>query len=126
MANALDDDYSEFQQVDPDTYGQVLTESLKKAKATHPEWSEAEALQHALETAQEAGRGAGGSMLAPSWLDIPAAGPLLNRIVQKMGSSALTMELANTAAQIQRNMAIQKDVDPREQWWDGLNNIEFT
>jgi hypothetical protein len=82
-------------------------------------------MQHALEAAQEAGRGAGGAMLALSWLDVPAAAPLIKRMLAKAGSSALTMEIANTAAQIQKNMAVQKDVDPKQQWYDGLNNIEF-
>jgi hypothetical protein len=108
-----------------ETFGQKLDESAKKYKELHPDASDAEITQHAVAAASESARGSGGAMLALGYIDIPAVGPTIAKIAQKLGWGAATMEIANTLAQVQSNMATKKNIDPKQDITEGIKDVWF-
>jgi len=112
-------------QATAEEYGGTLNDAFQKGKKAHPDWTDEQAMHYAIQAAHDSARGSGGAMLALSYLDIPTAGPLLSRLAQKFGAGAVLMNLANTAALIQRNMSIKQNVDPKQEWDEGLHNIAF-
>jgi hypothetical protein len=113
------------QQATAETYGETLDTSVKKLKELHPTWDDGKVVTQAVKAATEASAGSGEAMLALSVVDVPAAGPIIARIAQKIGIGAATMEVANSFAEVQKNMALKKDVDPSQDWLGQLRNIEF-
>jgi hypothetical protein len=113
------------QQATAETYGETLDTSVKKLKELHPDWTDGKVVTQAVKAATEAAAGSGEAMLALSVVDVPAAGPIIARIAQKIGIGAATIEVANSFAEVQKNMALKKDVDPSQDWLGQLRNIEF-
>ena len=115
------------QQATAETYGETLDTSVKKLKELHPTWDDGKVVTQAVKAATEASAGSGEAMLALSAVNVavPEAWPIIGRIALKIGIGAATMEVANSFAEVQKNMAIKKDVDPSQDWLGQLRNIEF-
>ncbi|HTD17835.1 MAG TPA: hypothetical protein VK673_21810 [Chthoniobacterales bacterium] len=109
-----------------ETYGEQLDIGAKQYKKLNPNASDEEVMTHAVAAASEAARASGGTMLALGYLpEIPLAGPLLGRIAGRIGIGAATMEVANTAAQVDRNAAFSKFVDKKQDMLEGLRDLDF-
>jgi hypothetical protein len=61
--------------------------------------------------------------LALAFVNIPAVGPLITRIAQKLGTGAGAMAIANVLAKVQENIALKKSIDPELEITDGLMDV---
>jgi hypothetical protein len=101
-------------------YGSAIDRSVQDAKRLHPDWSDAQLLVAANAAANESAKNAGAAGLALSLIPIPAAGPLIARMVEKWGLSAAMMVLAQQYARVQENVALKKNINPGQDLLEGL------
>jgi hypothetical protein len=101
-------------------YGSAIDRSVQDAKRLHPDWSDAQLLVAANAAANESAKNAGAAGLALSLIPIPAAGPLIARMVEKWGLSAAIMVLAQQYARVQENVALKKNINPSQDLFEGL------
>src|SRR5260221_9136335 len=104
-------------------FREQLDQGIARSHDTHPEWTDEQRLMAALSAATEGAKGAGESALVLGFINVPVAGPLISRIVQKIGIGAGSMEIANVLATVQRNMALKRTIDPSQDILEGLRDL---
>lgn len=117
--------FAAAEQATAETYGDVLTAQQTQLKKIHPDWSDEKILAESVAAASESARASGVSMLALGLVDVPVAGPIISRIVKKLGIGVATMEIANTFAEAQKNIAMKQHGDPSKDILDGLTKLDF-
>jgi hypothetical protein len=72
--------------------------------------------------AEEGSAYAGENGLVLSLLPVPGVGPLVARLVERMGMRGAYLATSNVIQRVQANQAIQKNVDPKQAITDGLQD----
>jgi len=104
-------------------YDSTFNRAIEDSKKTHPEWSDERRTTEALAAAAEGAKGAGLTGVALSYLNIPAVGPLVSRIAQRLGITYATLATANVLARVQENIALKKSIDPELEITSGLMDV---
>src|SRR6266446_451695 len=107
-------------------YASAIDRSTADIKRLHPDWDDARVLTEANAVANESGKAAGLSGLALSLIPIPVAGPLIARIVERMGISGATIAIAQVYAGAQENIALKKSINPSQDVYEGLDQLAKT
>jgi hypothetical protein len=107
-------------QMSESAYGENFERDFAKTKAMHPDWTDDQVRATADKTAREASQFAFETGIVAGLLPVPKAGPLIARMVERVGVRGAYMTIAGASQDIQDNLAIRKNIDPGQAIYDGV------
>lgn len=107
-------------QMSEQAYGDTFDRATKQGRQAHPEWSEEQLRQNADKTARAAAQTGFENGVVMGLLPVPKVGPLVARLVQRLGMRGTYMAVAGASQDIEENIQIKKGVDQNQSIYEGV------
>src|SRR5215469_15179799 len=107
-------------QMTSSAYGEQYEKDSAKLKEIHPDWTDDQIRKTADKSAREASQFSFETGIVTGLLPTPKIGPLIARLVERVGIRGTYMVIAGASQDIQSNLATRKYVDPNQAIYDGV------
>jgi len=101
-------------------YADTFDRDAAAARKAHPEWTEDQVFSSAHKAGLEAAQTGFENGVVMGLLPVPKVGPLIARMVEQVGMRGTYMTVAGASQDIEQNIAIQKNADPKQAIYDGV------